>query len=320
MIGQALTVGHSGKHLLPVRAISPTTRPDRVARARLSPMPPRTSPTLRQLRLGTELRRMREQSGLSINEAATALGVSRTHITNVELARFGVSEQRVRTLAAIYRTPDESYVDALVGMAQDRRSGWWEEYRGTLATGALDLAELEFHAVNLRMFALVHVPGLLQTEEYARAVLAERVPSWPGAELRRRLSYRMKRRDILDRDDPPACTFFLHESALRLHFGSPDTMRAQLKELVEASRRRNVTVRIIPFSAGGFPVPGLTMSYVSGPVPQLDSVQLDTAIGAEFLDAPTQLANYRVLVERITKAALPQRESREFFHSVAQSI
>ncbi|MEV0472222.1 helix-turn-helix domain-containing protein [Streptomyces prunicolor] len=282
-------------------------------------MPPRTSPTLRQLRLGTELRRMREQSGLAINDAATALGVSRTHITNVELARFGVSEQRVRALASIYDTPDQAYVDALVGMTQDRKPGWWEEYRGFIGAGAVDLAELEFHATGLHVFAAMHVPGLLQTEEYARAVLAERVPVWPGPELRRRLSHRMKRRDILDRETPVSCTFVVHEAALRLCFGGPDVMRAQLKELVESSRRRNITVRVIPFSSGGFPVPGLTVSYTSGPVPQLDTVQLDTSIATEFLDAPTQLSNYRVLMERITKAALPKKESREFIHSLVQS-
>ncbi|GGZ89284.1 helix-turn-helix domain-containing protein [Streptomyces bluensis] len=281
-------------------------------------MPPRTAPTVRQLRLGTELRRMREQSGLSINEAASALGVSRTHITNVELARFGVSEQRMRTLAAIYRTPDLTYVDALVAMAQERRSGWWEEYRGLLPTASLDLAELEYHATSLRVFCAMHVPGLLQTEEYARAVLGETVPSWPDTELRRRLSLRMKRRDILDRDDPPSCTFIIHEAALRLEFGGPDVMRAQLKRLAESSRRRNITVRVIPFSAGGFPLPGLTVEYASGPVPQLDTVQMDTANSTEFLDAHTQLSNYRVLLERITKAALPLKESREFIRSVAE--
>lgn len=275
---------------------------------------------MRQLRLGTELRRMREQSGFSISDAAAALGVSRTHITNVELARFGVSEQRVRTLASIYDTPDQAYVEALVGMTQDRKPGWWEEYQGLIAIGALDLAELEFYATSLRVFVAMHVPGLLQTEEYARAVLAEKVPAWPGAELRRRLSHRMKRRDILDRDNPPTCTFIIHEAALRLHFGGPDVMRSQLKELIESSRRRNLTVRVIPFSAGGFPVPGLTVSYASGPVPQLDTVQLDTASATEFLDAQTQLSNYRVLMERITKAALPAKESREFIRFIAQSI
>ncbi|MFJ9375771.1 Scr1 family TA system antitoxin-like transcriptional regulator [Streptomyces sp. NPDC101455] len=282
-------------------------------------MASRTFITERQRRLGTELRRMRENCGLTIQEAADRLGTNRSHVTNMELARFGVSAERVRTLAALYDCPDTRYVDALASMAGDRTRGWWEGYRGSIAAVGLDLAELEYNATSLRVFVAMHVPGLLQTEQYARAVLSETVPARPVPELRRWLSHRMRRRDILDRDDPPTCTFVIHEAALRLRFGTQEIMRTQLQELVDSSRRRNVTVRVIPFSAGGFPVPGLTMTYASGAVPQLDTVQLDTATTTEFLDAQTQLSNYRALMERITKAALPVKDSREFIRTLADS-
>ncbi|MEW1829315.1 helix-turn-helix transcriptional regulator [Streptomyces sp. NPDC088196] len=282
-------------------------------------MATRSFSTERQRRLGTELRRMREDSGMSIQEAADLMGTNRSHITNTELARFGISPDRVHTLAAHYSCPNTAYVEALAAMAGERSRGWWEEYRGHIASGGLDLAELEFHATSLRVFVAMHVPGLLQTEDYARAVIAETVPAWPAAEVRRRLSHRLRRRDILDREDPPACTFIIHEAALRLRFGTLDIMRTQLNVLIESSQRRNITVRIIPFSAGGFPLPGLTAMYASGPVPQLDTVQIDTASSSEFLDAHTQLSNYRVLMERITKAALPVKESREFIRTLAQS-
>ncbi|MER6087035.1 helix-turn-helix domain-containing protein [Streptomyces bluensis] len=281
-------------------------------------MATRSFTTERQRRLGTELRRMREAAGMSIQEAADLLGTNRSHVTNTELARFGVSPDRVRTLATHYSCPDTAYVEALAAMAGERHRGWWEEYRGHIATGGLDLAELEYYATSLRVFTAMHVPGLLQTEEYARAVIAETVPTWPAQELRRRLSHRMKRRDILDRDEPPACTFVIHEAALRLQFGGPDVTRTQLKELIQSSLRQNVTVRVIPFSAGGLPLPGLTVMYASGYVPQLDTVQVDSATSSEFLDAHAQLSNYRVLMERITRAALPVKESREFIRSVAE--
>ncbi|MGW2326656.1 Scr1 family TA system antitoxin-like transcriptional regulator [Streptomyces sp. NPDC001700] len=283
-------------------------------------MPPRSVPTARQVRLGTELRRMREGAGLSIQEAADRLGINRTHITNLELARFGVSEERVRTLAAIYTCPDHGYVDALVSMTRERKGGWWEEYRGHIATGGLDLAELEYYATSLRVVELMFLPGLLQTEEYARAVLDEAVPAWSPPELRRRLSHRMKRRDILDRDDPPPCTFIIHEACLRLRFGGPQLMRRQLDSLLEASTRENVTVRVIPFEAGGFPVSGVSMTYASGPVPQLDTVQLDAAHGPMFVDAETQLTNYRAVLARTMKVTLPQKESRDMIHGIAQHL
>ncbi|MFI0777959.1 helix-turn-helix domain-containing protein [Streptomyces sp. NPDC021212] len=281
-------------------------------------MPPRSVPTARQVRLGTELRRMREGAGLSIQEAADRLGINRTHITNLELARFGVSEERVRALAAIYTCPDSDYVDALVAMTRERKGGWWEEYRGHIATGGLDLAELEYYATSLRVLEIMHIPGLLQTEEYARAVLDSTVPQWSDTDLRRRLSHRMKRRDILDRDDPPECTFVIHEAALRMRFGSNRVLRAQLDSLLESSERKNVTVRVLTFEAGGFHVPGLSVTYALGAVPQLDTAQLDAAHGPVFLDAQSQLANHRGVLDRTTEAALSPEESRDFIRGIAQ--
>jgi transcriptional regulator with XRE-family HTH domain len=283
-------------------------------------MASRTTITARQRRLGTELRRMREHAGLSIQEAADSLGTNRSHVTNMELARFGVSEERVRSLAALYTCPDSAYVDALASMTGERKPGWWEEYRGTLAAGGLDLAELEYHASNLLVLEIMHMPGLLQTEEYARAVLSEAVPAWSPTELRRRLSHRMRRRDILDRDDPPPCTFLIHESALRMRFGAQWVLRAQLNSLLEASERKNVTIRVIPLDAGGFPIAGISVTYASGPVPQLDTVQFDTVLGPVFLDAESQLANHRAVLNRTTKSALHAKDSRDFIRAIEQDM
>ncbi|MEU1663383.1 Scr1 family TA system antitoxin-like transcriptional regulator [Streptomyces sparsogenes] len=283
-------------------------------------MPPRTAPTARQQRLGTELRRMREDAGLSIQEAADRLGINRTHITNLELARFGVSEERVRTLAAIYACPDGAYVDALAAMTHERRGGWWEEYRGLIATSGLDLAEMEHHASRLRVVGLIHIPGLLQTEEYAQAVMGHAVPPWSPPELRRRLSHRMRRRDILDRDDPPPCTFIVHEAALHTRFGGTRVLRTQLERLLEASERENITVRVIPLATEGFPVAGATVTYASGPVPQLDTVQFDSALGSMFLDAESQLRKYRGVLDRTEVVALSVEESRELVRAIAQRM
>lgn len=263
---------------------------------------------------------MREHAGLGIQEAADLLGVGRSLVTNMELARFGVSEERVRTLAANYNCPDDAYVDALAAMTGERKSGWWEEYRGTLAVGGLDLAELEHHAQSLHVVQIMHIPGLLQTENYARAVLGEAVPGWSPAELRRRLSHRLRRRDVLDRDDPPACTFIIHEAALHTRFGDRDVLVAQLNHLLDASERKNITVRTIPLDSGGFPVAGVSLTYATGPVPQLDTVQLDTAYGSAFLDAESQLANHRGILNRTAKVALSAKESRDFIRGIAQRI
>ncbi|MBW8092590.1 helix-turn-helix domain-containing protein [Streptomyces hygroscopicus] len=281
---------------------------------------PRTAPTARQRRLGAELRKMREHAGMNVAQAAQHLGVDRTRISNTEAGRFGVSEERVRSLAAIYSCGDTAYIDALVDMAVERVHGWWEEYRGKLSAGALDLAELEHHAVSMRLVTTMHVPGLLQTEDYAKAVFATAVPEPTAVLLRRRLSHRLRRRDVLDRDDPPPCTFIIHEAALRVAFGGPKVARGQLEHILEASERDNVTVRVVPFSAGGFPNAGSSAFYAAGPVPQLDTLQLDSSGGVEFLDSETHLANYRAVLDRVEAMSLGPKDTRDLIHAVAQQL
>ncbi|MEU5286451.1 DUF5753 domain-containing protein [Streptomyces sp. NPDC020755] len=283
-------------------------------------MPPRKAPTARQCRVGAELRKMRQHAGLALAEAAALLSTDRTAISNTESGRFGVSGERVRAWAGGYACPDEAYVDALAAMADERGRGWWEEYRNDLTSGTLDLAELEHHAVGIRAVLIMYMPGLLQNEDYARAVFAQAVPELPPARRRRLLSHRLKRRDVLDRENPPACTFLIHEAALRMTYGDSGVARGQLEHLLRESERDNVTIRIVPFAAGGFPETGSSTHYVYGPVPQLDTVQTDTATGPAFLDAETRLRNYRAAMDRVEELSLDPRKSRDFIREVAQQV
>ncbi|MFJ7998664.1 DUF5753 domain-containing protein [Streptomyces sp. NPDC096310] len=283
-------------------------------------MPPRKSPTARQRRLGTELRKMREHAGLAPAAAAALLGTDRTTISNTESGRFGVSGERVRTWAGHYECPDAAYIEALAGMASERINGWWEDYRGDLSTDAIDLAELEHHAAGFRSVQIMYMPGLLQTEDYARAVFAESVPPPRPARQRRQLSHRLRRRDVLDRADPPACTFLIHEAALRMTYGGAAVARSQLEHLLKQSDRDNVTVRAIPFAAGGFPFASSSAHYVYGPVPQLDTVQTDTATGSGFLDSETSLENWRVALDRTEEKSLDPEGSRDFIRKIAKQV
>ncbi|MFI7238824.1 DUF5753 domain-containing protein [Streptomyces cyaneofuscatus] len=283
-------------------------------------MPPRKAPTARQRRVGAELRKMRQSAGLALAEAAALLSTERTTISNTESGRFGVSSDRVRNWAGGYACPDEAYVEALAAMAEERGRGWWEDYRTDLTSGAMDLAELEHHAVAIRAVQIMHVPGLLQTEDYARAVFAETVPPPLPARQRRQLSHRLKRRDVLDRENPPTCKFLIHEAALRMTYGDSGIARGQLDYLVRESERDNVTVRVVPFAAGGFPETGSSTQYVYGPVPQLDTVLSDTATGPAFLDAETRLANYRAAMDRVEGLSLDPQKSRDFIREVAQQV
>jgi hypothetical protein len=256
--------------------------------------------------------------GLSINEAAVMHRTDRTTVSNTESARSGVSSDRVRVWAANYTCPDGQYIDALADMARERGSHWWDEYRGSVVAGGLDLAEMEHHAHALRSVQITHMPGLLQHEDYARAVFAEAVPPANPRSLDLRLDYRMKRRAILDRDQPPQCTFLIHEAALRMQFGGRGVARKQLHHLLEQSDRDSVAIRVLPFSVGGFPSAGSSTTYCSGPVPQLDTVQMDTALGSAFLHSETHLVNYRSVLDRTEQLSLAPGPSRDFIHDVAR--
>ncbi|UUU23910.1 Scr1 family TA system antitoxin-like transcriptional regulator [Streptomyces sp. DSM 40750] len=287
-------------------------------------MAARKPPTERQRRLGAELRKMREQVGLSLTGAAALHGTDKTTISNTESGRFGVSADRVRVWAGNYSCPDGKYVDSLAEMARERRVGgahWWDEYRDLLTPTALDLAELEHHAVALRGVQITHFPGLLQYEDYIRAIFRESVPPLPPEDVDRRVAFRMRRRDLLDRPRPPECTFLIHEAALCMRFGPDSVVRSQLEHVLKWSERESVTIRVIPFAAGSYPSSGSSSTlYAHGPVPQLDTVQIDAPTGSTFLYSDTHLASYRTVVERMEQLALGPDASRDLIRETLRRL
>jgi transcriptional regulator with XRE-family HTH domain len=284
-------------------------------------MAPRNALTGRQRRLSTEMRRMREQAGISIQEAAALLAADRTMISNIEAGRTGLSDERVRQIACHYKCPDRPLVEALSDMARGRRTRhWWDEYRGRLPGGHLDVSEIEFHARAIRTAQTVHLPGLLQTEDHARAIFDFAVPKLPRLEVELRVAHRMGRQSVLTGKNPTPYLGIVHEAALRLEFGGHDVARQQLHHLADMTGRPNVTLLVIPFSAGAFHGAGQSILYTLGPVAQLDTVQLDTAFGAHFADAPTPLANYRSLLDLMERSALPADESQKLIRSIARDL
>ncbi|MFJ9406114.1 helix-turn-helix domain-containing protein [Streptomyces sp. NPDC101393] len=283
-------------------------------------MPTRTTPTVRQKRLGAELRKMRLAAGATTEYAAGLLGIDRTRVSNMEGGIRPVSPERVRTLACNYACPDALYADALAAMAADRERGWWERDRGTLAAGLLDIAELEWHAARISTTQSVHVPGLFQTEDYARAVFAAVLPPPTRLEVELRVAHRLERQRVFERPEPLAYVAYVHEAALRMRFGGTDVMRHQLAHLCHASERDRVEIRVLPVEVGAFPGAGHALLYADGVVPQLDTVQLDSAHGPEFTHAEAQLAKYRAHLDWMDNASLSAPASRDFIRKVERSL
>ena len=237
----------------------------------------------------------------------------------MESGQRAINPERLRTLAINCDCTDESYVEALVSMTEATR-GWWERYRGSLPPGLLDIAELEAQAVRLRGANTVHVPGLLQTSEHAMAIFRAAIPALPEHEVALRLALRSERQSVITGDDPTEYVAVVHEAALRMQFGGADVARAQLNYLLEISERDNVTLLTLPFAQGSFPGAGQTVTYAEGPVPQLDTVQVDSSHGPAFLYAEGQLAKYRAQLDLLEELALPPEPSRDLIVEIAQQL
>ncbi|MGW2629910.1 DUF5753 domain-containing protein [Streptomyces chattanoogensis] len=186
----------------------------------------------------------------------------------MEAARVGVSTERVRYLAGQYACDGSALVDALVAMATERGRGWWEDYRGRVPSGYLDLAELEHHATRLRTFQSVYIPGLLQSEERVRTIFGASVLRCFGASVLRcfgasvpklseeefevRVRFRLRRQEVLARRRAMPSQVLLHEAALRIKVADSKVARGQLLYILEQSERPQVAVRVVPFDVDGF--------------------------------------------------------------------
>jgi transcriptional regulator with XRE-family HTH domain len=170
-------------------------------------------PTLRQRRLGTELRKLRERAGLSSTAGAARIGVQQARMSMMEAGRHGISDDRVRTLALAYSCDDSDLIEALAAMTGRRGRGWWDEYRELLPPALVEVAEFEADATELRVGVIVTMPGLVQTLDHARAAFQQSVPALRPYEIEHRVSFRIKRQAILfgalplplHRDRPRGC-------------------------------------------------------------------------------------------------------------------
>jgi hypothetical protein len=253
-------------------------------------------------------------------EAATLLGADAVQMSQIESGVAGVSAERVRRMAAHYACTDEALVEALAAMATDRTRGWWEEYRGVLPQVNLDVAEAEHHATFLREVVITHVPGLLQTPDYARAIFTYMRPELTADEVATRVEHRMRRRTLLEGDQPKPYTTVIHEFALRIRVADRPASRRQLDRLLEEIDRGRSIVRVIPVDQDRFAGAGASMMYIGGPVPRLDTGLRDTPGGTMFVDAEAQLAQLRALFRTVETATLDPSASRDFIHQLTKEL
>lgn len=244
-----------------------------------------TTSTLRQRQLGKRLRELRKTSGLSIAEVADQLLCSQAKISRMETASRSASPRDVRDLCAIYGLTDQDEVSKLMALASaSRHDEWWSEYDDVEFR---PLIGLEQEAVGITEYETTTIPGLIQTEEYARAVIRGFLPLIDADVLEDRVQARVKRQELLERSDPPRYWVLLDESVLHREVGGREVMHEQLKRLAEVADKPHVTIQVIPFSVGahmGFDNAFMYLQFdkLSG-VP--DTVFVEHLLGHFFLDA-----------------------------------
>jgi transcriptional regulator with XRE-family HTH domain len=280
-----------------------------------------TSPSLRRRRLAAELRRLREQSGLSVSDVAKKLDWQASRISRIENRQSGITAPDLRKLLDVYEARDEglrAYLAELARRLNER--GWWQKYAGLIGGDYADLISLEAEAWAIRTYEQELVPGLLQTPEYAGAVFRAGRPTDTTDELKRWVEVRMERQEVLNRSDPPPPRFnvVLSEGALRRPVGGYDVMRAQLEYLMRPRDRANVTVQVLPFDAGVHPAMAAAFTMMTFPDPDdLGLVFVENATGTLFLEEPAEIRTYDELWGTIQASALSPDDSQAFLKSTS---
>ncbi|HTI22657.1 MAG TPA: helix-turn-helix transcriptional regulator [Kutzneria sp.] len=273
------------------------------------------SPTVRKRRLASELRRLREAAGLTIEDVGEKLECSPSKISRIETLRVGVTPRDVRDMLLLYGVPEEQR-EYLVQIAREARiKGWWESF-GDVGRGAF--LGFEAEAAILRTYNAMLVPGLAQSEAYIRALIAEGAPDMSPDEAERRITMRLTRKRILERDDPPRVSFVLDESVLRRPVGGPDVMRTQLEHLVDLSTRPNVTFQVIPFAHRSYPGMGASFVIMEFPDPaDRDVVYVEGTVDGTFQENADEVDYYSMLWGHLVAAGLSPKDSTAFIADAA---
>jgi hypothetical protein len=264
-------------------------------------------PTALRIMLGGQLRRMREAAGISRADAGWQIRASESKVSRMELGRVGFKERDVSDLLELYGMEDEEEHSRLMELARAANNpGWWSRYGDVMPSWFTNYVGLEVAATLIRTYEVMFVPGLLQTEEYARAVVQLGKSYLPRDEVDQRVALRVTRQQILTRPTPPRLWVVIDESVLRRPVGGEDIMRAQIEHLMAWAKQPNITLQIMPFSHVGYPNAGGAFSILRFPEGDLpDIVYIEHAASALYLDKLEEVDEYAAIMEALTIAAAP---------------
>lgn len=281
------------------------------------------APSVRQRRLGAELRSLREAKGLTQEEAANAAGPGwdKTRLSRVERAQLGIKPDVVELLLTAYGVMNAEKRDVLVSLARaGTRRGWWQTYQDIISPTYAELIALEADAKSLRTYQTLLIPGLLQTAAYARATMMGITPSASAEDVEALVQVRVARQSVLTRPQPLELWAIIHEAALHTKLG-PAVMRNQLQHLLELTSAPNVSIQIIPIDAPAHP--GLSGPYSLFGFPEsadFDVARVEHLASALYVESAADVSVYATAFEHLRAAALPLDASADLTARLMENI
>jgi transcriptional regulator with XRE-family HTH domain len=282
---------------------------------------PGSGPTVRRILLGTQLRRLREASGITREDAGYRIRASESKISRMELGRVGFKERDVVDLLEMYGVVDEER-DALVELARGANTaGWWHQYADVLPDWFQTFVGLEEAASVLRVYEVQFVPGLLQTPDYARAIMTRGWPGAPEEEIERRVNMRITRQELLTKQNGPRLWAVVDEAALRRPVGSREVFRSQIEHLIEATKNVRITLQVTPFRSGGHAAEAGAFTIMRFPEVDLpDVVYLEQLTSALYLDKREDVDTYTEVMERLSVESEPPERTADLLTDMLRDL
>jgi transcriptional regulator with XRE-family HTH domain len=278
------------------------------------------SPTVLRRRLGQELRNLREAKKLSAAQVAKTLGWSESKVSRIEGGKSPLSDKDAKLLLNEYGVQDPQEIRQFVDLVrQSRQNGWWHSFGDALPEWFKPYLGFEQDAASILTYQNELVPGLLQTEGYAQAVIRATETDFSADEVEARASARVRRQGILTSEAPPKVWAVLNEAVVRRVVGSPAIMREQLMDLAEkAETLPNVTVQVLPFDAGAHVSMGYSFSYLSFADVPGAIVYAEGITSGTYFDKPTDLRRHEDMFQRLVAASERPEKSVSMIRDIAE--